>query len=46
LGRALAAAGETMKARTAYQNFLSLWKDADSNIRLLQQARTEYMKLN
>ena len=46
LGRALAAAGETMKARTAYQNFLTLWKDADSDIRLLKQARTEYIKLN
>ena len=32
LSRALAAAGETMKARTAYQNFLALWKDADPDI--------------
>jgi tetratricopeptide (TPR) repeat protein len=46
LGRSLAAAGETMKARTAYQNFLMLWKDADSDIRLLKQAKTEYVKLN
>ena len=46
LGRALAAAGETMKARAAYQNFLTLWKDADSDIPLLKQAKTEYSKLN
>jgi eukaryotic-like serine/threonine-protein kinase len=42
LGRALAAAGETMKARAAYQNFLTLWKDADSDIPLLKQAKAEY----
>jgi len=46
LGRALALAGEGMKARAAYQDFLTLWKDADPDIRLLKQARREYMKLN
>jgi len=46
LGRALAAAGDGTKARTAYQDFLTLWKDADSDAHLLKQARTEYMKLN
>ena len=44
-GRALAAAGDGTKARAAYQNFLTFWKDADSDILLLKQARTEYMKL-
>jgi len=44
-GRALAAAGDGTEARAAYQDFLTLWKDADPDIRLLKQARTEYMKL-
>jgi tetratricopeptide (TPR) repeat protein len=46
LGRALAAAGETSKARTAYRSLLTLWNDADSDIGLLKQAKTEYVKLN
>ena len=46
LGRTLAPAGDRTKARAAYQDFLTLWKDADSDIRLLKQARTEYVKLN
>ena len=33
------------KARTAYQNFLTLWKDADSDIPIYQQAKAEYAKL-
>jgi tetratricopeptide (TPR) repeat protein len=45
-GRALAAAGDGTKARAAYQDFLTLWKDADSDIRLLKQAKIEYTKLN
>jgi hypothetical protein len=45
LGRAIAAGGEPAKARTAYQDFLSLWKDADPDIPILQQARAEYAKL-
>jgi eukaryotic-like serine/threonine-protein kinase len=45
-GRALRAAGDGTKARAAYQDFLTLWKDADSDIRLLKQAKTEYAKLN
>ena len=45
LGRALAASGETAKARTAYQDFLALWKDADEDIPILQQAKTEYAKI-
>ncbi len=34
------------KARTAYQNFLTLWKDADPDIPIYQQAKAEYAKLN
>jgi hypothetical protein len=38
-------AGDTVKAKTAYQNFLSLWKDADPDIPILKQANAEYAKL-
>jgi hypothetical protein len=33
------------QARKAYQDFLALWKDADPDIPILQQARREYEKL-
>jgi hypothetical protein len=33
------------KAREAYQNFLTLWKDADPDVPVLLQAKTEYAKL-
>ncbi len=45
LGRAYALEGDTAKARTAYQDFLALWKDADLDIPILQQAKAEYAKL-
>jgi serine/threonine protein kinase/predicted Zn-dependent protease len=45
LARAYAAAGEKEKARAAYQDFLALWKDADPDVPLLQQAKAEYAKL-
>ncbi|MDQ6676759.1 MAG: winged helix-turn-helix domain-containing protein [Acidobacteriota bacterium] len=44
-GRALALAGDTNKARTAYREFLALWKDADPNLPVLLQAKTEFAKL-
>lgn len=34
-----------MRARTAYQEFLTLWKDADPDIPILKQAKAEYAKL-
>jgi eukaryotic-like serine/threonine-protein kinase len=37
--------GDTAKARTKYQDFLSLWKDADSDIPILKQAKAEYAKI-
>lgn len=46
LARAYAMQGDTAKARAAYQDFLSLWKDADTDIPILQQAKAEYAKLN
>ncbi len=45
LARAYALQGETAKARAAYQDFLALWKDADPDIPILQQAKAEYAKL-
>src|SRR5271169_651894 len=43
--RAYAAQGDKVKARTAYQDFLALWKDADPDLPILQQAKAEYAKL-
>ncbi len=45
LARAYAMEGDTAKARTAYQDFLTLWKDADPDIPILKQAKAEYAKL-
>jgi tetratricopeptide (TPR) repeat protein len=45
LGRAYAMQGDTAKARAAYNDFLTLWKDADPDIPILQQAKTEYASL-
>jgi len=45
LDRAYAAAGDKAKARVAYQDFLTLWKNADLDIPVLQQAKAEYGKL-
>jgi predicted Zn-dependent protease len=45
LGRAYALSGDTAKARAAYQDFLTLWKDADPGLPVLTQAKTEYAKL-
>jgi eukaryotic-like serine/threonine-protein kinase len=45
LGRAYALQGDTAKAKTEYQNFLGLWKDADPDIPILKQAKVEYAKL-
>jgi len=45
VGRAHALAGDKAKARTAYQDFFALWKDADPDIPLLEEAKAEYAKL-
>src|SRR5262249_1320740 len=34
--------GDTNKARTTYQDFFALWKDADPDVPILKQAKTEY----
>jgi eukaryotic-like serine/threonine-protein kinase len=45
LGRAFAMSGDAIKARAAYREFLTLWKDADPDIPILNQAKAEYEKL-
>ena len=45
LARAYALQGDTTKARAAYQDFLTLWKDADPDIPILKEAKEEYAKL-
>jgi eukaryotic-like serine/threonine-protein kinase len=45
LARGSALAGDPAKARKSYQDFLTLWKDADPDIPVLKQAQAEYAKL-
>jgi serine/threonine protein kinase/Tfp pilus assembly protein PilF len=45
LARAYAMEGNTAKARAAYQDFLTIWKDADPDIPILKEAKAEYAKL-
>ena len=45
LGRAYAMEGESAKAKSAYQDFFALWKDADPDISILKLAKAEYAKL-
>ncbi len=45
IGRAYVMQGDTAKAKPAYQDFLTLWKDADPDIPILIAAKSEYAKL-
>jgi hypothetical protein len=45
LARAYTLQGDAVKARAKYQDFLTLWKDADPDIPILKQAKVEYAKL-
>jgi eukaryotic-like serine/threonine-protein kinase len=45
LARACVKRGDTLRARAAYQDFFTLWKDADSDIPILREAKTEYLRL-
>jgi tetratricopeptide (TPR) repeat protein len=45
IGRAYAMQGDTAKAKAAYQDFLTLWKDADPDVPILIAAKAEYAKL-
>jgi tetratricopeptide (TPR) repeat protein len=46
LARGAALAGDTSRARKAYENFFGLWKDADPDVPILIQARQEYSALS
>jgi ATP/maltotriose-dependent transcriptional regulator MalT len=41
LARAYVLSGDTAKAKSAYNDFLTLWKDADPDIPILRQAKSE-----
>jgi tetratricopeptide (TPR) repeat protein len=45
IGRAWALAGNLEKARAAYRDFLTLWKNADPDIPILRLAKAEYARL-
>ena len=45
ISRAYAMAGDTAKAKAAYQEFFTLWKDADPEVPILKEAKAEYAKL-
>jgi eukaryotic-like serine/threonine-protein kinase len=45
LARALTLSGETVKAKSAYDDLFTLWKDADPDIPVLKEARAEYARL-
>jgi tetratricopeptide (TPR) repeat protein len=45
LARAQKTMGDQADARKSYENFLTLWKDADSDIPTYQQAKAEYAKV-
>jgi eukaryotic-like serine/threonine-protein kinase len=46
MARGFALTSDAAKARKAFQNFFELWKDADTDIPILKQAKVEYAKLN
>jgi len=46
LGRAYVLSKDTSKARAAYQDFFTLWKDADPDVPILKQAKAEYARLH
>jgi len=45
LARAYVLAGDKARAGTAYNGFLSLWRDADLDVPILKQAKAEYARL-
>jgi tetratricopeptide (TPR) repeat protein len=45
VAKAYALQGDTARSRTAYQDFFTLWKDADPDIPILKEAKAEYAKL-
>jgi tetratricopeptide (TPR) repeat protein len=45
LARAYAQTGDTEKSRAGYREFLALWKNADTDLGILKEAKAEYKKL-
>jgi len=45
LARAAVLTGDTARARTEYQDFLAIWKDADQDLAVIAQAKKEYEAL-
>jgi hypothetical protein len=45
LAKSYAASGDAARAKSAYQDFSTLWKDADPDIPILKEAKAEYAKL-
>jgi tetratricopeptide (TPR) repeat protein len=45
LGRSLALGGDTVKAKSAYGDFLDLWKNADPDVPILKEAKAEFARL-
>ena len=45
MARGFALAGDTARAKRAYQDFLELWKDADPDIAILKQAQAEFSRM-
>jgi eukaryotic-like serine/threonine-protein kinase len=45
LARPLVLVGETAKAKSAYNDLLTLWKDADPDVPVIEEARAEYARL-
>lgn len=45
MGKAYVVAGDNLKAKSAYHDFLELWNNADPDIRILTQAKAESAKL-
>ena len=45
IGRAYRMLGDTAKARAAYEEFITLWKDADANLLALKEPKAEYASL-
>ena len=45
LGRVFALSGDRAKAKSAYQDFLALWKNADADVPILKTAKAEYSRL-
>jgi hypothetical protein len=45
VARATARAGDIEASRRAYEDFIALWKDADSDVPILVAAKEEYARL-